>query len=365
MNLRILHIPYETQPEIRLQRYIQSNINMGIQPFVLCIKPDQNSKAKNNGFVVPDADKVSIEYYKKSKLMFYSLPIIYDEIGLKKFFIENKCDLVHAHSPQTAYYSYKLGLPTVFDDWEYWLEFLNIFNGVKSDSKVRMAVNPRSYLLNTKRKKINKIVRDLIKNVPLIVTNEEVERKYRELGASSIVSVPNVPLKYERDYAFAVEKKKLDVTTTCYIASAGLDGDATNYLRNTGGIKELWEKENLGNLISFGGQNYVGHMELLRKIKECHFNLLFWKPLNEHRYYLQNKPFLASIVGVPTIISSSLKATIDLLGDYALPVNSINEIPELIRGYDYSKKYALNPAHLWEYYESRIKTAYEDTLKTV
>jgi hypothetical protein len=74
------------------------------------------------------------------------------------------------------------------------------------------------------------------------------------------------------------------------------------------------------------------------------------------------KAFLASVVGVPTIISSSLKATVNLLGDYALPVRSLSEIPEVIRNYDYSRKYTLNNTHLWEFYEPKIKTAYENLL---
>jgi hypothetical protein len=64
-------------------------------------------------------------------------------------------------------------------------------------------------------------------------------------------------------------------------------------------------------------------------------------------------------VGVPTIISSSLKATVRLLGEYALPVHSLEDIPKIIKTYDYSKKYRLNPAHLWEYYQPKIKAAYE------
>jgi hypothetical protein len=97
----------------------------------------------------------------------------------------------------------------------------------------------------------------------------------------------------------------------------------------------------------------------LRLLRSFHFNLLFWKPIEVHKYYLQNKAFLASVVGVPTIVTSSLSATVNLLGEYALVVDQLEEIPTIIRNYDFSRKYSLREDHLWEFYESTIKKAYD------
>jgi len=367
--IRVLHLTPEPQITIRLQRYLRSNMNMGIQPIVFCRTLSQAERRIDaiHDIWIPDFSRIPIRYYKPSRLMTYLLPSIFDEIGLKSIYRKYNCDLVHAHSPDTAYYSYKLGLPTIFDDWEFWLEHLDYMTAHVSSSpeaKIKRDLKPRqiyhSALLYYKIRRVKNIVKDLIKHTSLIVTNKEVERKYREMGASSIYWIPNVPMRYEMEYALAVQKKKMDKITTCYIGN--MTRDEKTFLRNTTGIRNLWCEEKLGGLYVFEGENRVPHLEVMRKVRECHFNLLFWKPLNIHRYYIQNKAFLASVVGVPTIISSSLKATVSLLGELALSVDSINEIPDIIRNYDYSKKYSFDPAHLWEYYESRIKRAYEDVL---
>ena len=130
-------------------------------------------------------------------------------------------------------------------------------------------------------------------------------------------------------------------------------------MRNTSGLVELWKNHDLGDLYIYEGENYCNHLDLVRSIRSFHFNLLYWKPIEVHKYYLQNKAFLASAVGVPTIISSSLSATINLLGEYALVVDKLEDILDIIENYDYTKKYSLREDHLWEFYESAIKKAYD------
>jgi len=332
---------------------------MGIQPIVFCRERSKYEKKLTPAWI-PDMRKIPVEFFPRSRRLAYLFPAFSYKIGLKKFFKKYKCDLVHAHNLPAAYYSYKQDLPTVFDDWEYHLEYFD-YHGLINPEKRGPGRVAAQFLYFFRRKRAKKLVLELIRNLPVIVTNEEVEKRYRELGATSIWWVPNVPLSYEREYAFAVDAKKRDRITTCYIGNMTVDSKTK--LRNTSGIRELWKKKDLGDLIVFEGKNYLPHLEVLRKVRECHFNLLYWKPLPVHRYYLQNKAFLASVVGVPTIISSSLKATINLLGEYALPVNSLEEIPKVIESYK-PKEYQLNPAHIWEYYQPKIRAAYENAMRT-
>jgi len=337
---------------------------MGIQPVVFCRPQARFFGEKETGIDkpwIPDMGRVPVEYYKRSHQLTYLLPTVYDGIGLKRIFEKYSCEFVHAHNLETAFYSYHLGLPTLFDDWEYYYEYLD-FPWPFDISNIGMKGIARVLLSRYfKRNRAKKIVRDLIRKIPVIVTNEEVERRYREFGASSIWWVPNVPLSYEREYAFAVSVQKRDRLTTCYIGS--VSSDENSRLRNTSGIRELWEKNDIGELYVFEGKNYIPHLDVLRKVRECHFNLLYWQPLPVHRYYLQNKAFLASVVGVPTIISSSLTSTIKLLGEYALSVRSLEEIPKIIKNYDHSRNYRLNPAHIWEHYQPKIKEAYKAALE--
>jgi hypothetical protein len=114
-------------------------------------------------------------------------------------------------------------------------------------------------------------------------------------------------------------------------------------------------------LYVFSGENFCPHLKVLRKLRECHFNLLYWKPFHFHKNYLQNKAFLASAVGVPTIISSSLTATIDLLGDYAITVDKLADIPDAIKTYSFPELKPV-PEQLWEHYEPAIEEMYEGML---
>jgi len=246
----------------------------------------------------------------------------------------------------------------VFDDWEYNYEFYDY-----QPKRLGIGLRPAgsAFFSYVRRVRAKKIVKELIRNLPVIVTNDQVEFRYRELGAKSIWWVPNVPLSCEREYAFAVDIAKRDRITTCYVGE--LSAEKNSLLRNTSGVRRLWSEHDIGNLLVLEGKNYVPHLDVLRTLRGCHFNLLYWKPLPIHRYFLQNKAFLASVVGVPTIISSSLKATIGLLGEYALPVYSLEDIPKVVKTYDHSRKYRLNPTHIWECYQPKIRTAYEKVLQ--
>lgn len=346
---------------VRLQRSVQSDLDMGFQPVIFVRKKVRGVKKKlrrRPSPWIPGMKNVPVEYYKISYPLSYLFPIPYDQIGLKGVFKEYRCDFVHAHNLAAAYYSYRLGLPTLFNDWEYHYEYFD-YQPKALGTGLRRA---GSFSLRCiRRMRAKKIVRELIRNLPVIVTNDEVEFRYRELGAKSIWWVPNVPLSYERKYAFAVNVVKRDRITTCYVGT--MSEDESSVIRNTSGVRKLWSEYNIGDLLVFEGKNFVPHLNVLRKLRECHFNLLYWKPLPVHRYYLQNKAFLASVVGVPTIISSSLKATIKLLGEYAIPVHSLEDVPKVIKNYDYSRKYRLNPAHIWKYYQPRIRAAYEGALR--
>jgi len=334
---------------------------MGFQPVIFVKKEASGVKKKlkrRSSPWIPGMKKVPVEYYRRSRQLSYLFPMPHDRIGLKSLFKKYDCDFVHAHNAAAAYYSYRLGLPTVFDDWEYHYEYFDYIPKALGAGLRRMG---SALLRCIRRVRAKKIVSELIQNLPVIVTNDETEFRYRELGATSIWRVPNVPLSYEREYAFDVNVAKKDRITTCYIGA--MSEDDNSILRNTSGVRRVWSENDIGDLLVFEGKNYVPHLSVLRKLQECHFNMLYWKPLPVHRYYLQNKPFLASIVGVPTIISLSLKATIKLLGDHALPVHSLEDIPKVIETYDHSRKYHFNPAHIWEYYQPKIRAAYEEALK--
>lgn len=228
---------------IRVQRFAQSELNMGIQPVVLCKRRGTHGQEESPNPWIPDKDKVSVEYYKPNRQLSYLLPTLHDRIGLRKVFKEYKCDFVHAHNVFCAYYSHRLGLPTLFDDWEYY----EYFDYHPPKTRITGASSAGSaFLAHLRRTRAKGIVRKLLQKLSIIVTNDLVESRYRELGAKRIWSVPNVPLSYEREYAFAANVKKRDRVTTCYVGS--ITRDEGTALRNTSGVRILWSEHDIGDL---------------------------------------------------------------------------------------------------------------------
>jgi hypothetical protein len=342
---KVLHFYYGSALACRLQRALQSNLNVGFD-CALYVWSD----AENDKFWIPGADKVPVEYFKRDRRLAYLFPALNDFLGLKRVFKEFKCDLVHAHNLECAFYAFQMGLPVVFDDWEFHWIYYRLAPEVSFN---RLSLPLRWY----RNVAVKSILRSMFDSVPFIVTNSAVAAEYERLGVESVGVIPNVPLRFERDYAFAVDVPKREKVSSCYIGK--LTRDSHTVLRNTSGLVDLWQKHGLGDLYAFEGENYCSHLNVLRLLRSFHFNLLFWKPIEVHKYYLQNKAFLASVVGVPTIITSSLSATVNLLGEYALVVDQLEEIPTIIRNYDFSRKYSLREDHLWEFYESTIKKAYD------
>lgn len=353
---KILHFTTSLVGGIRLQRYLQSNVNNKIMPVVFA-----SDKHINSSDQAQEWAKTHIQRFRYDRSFRHMLPTA--KVNLKRVFKALKCDIVHAHQVETAYYSYKKGLPTIFDDWEYHLEFSKLrycksYYSIEGSFFSKCLKNPLTRRLYKKR---CSAVLELLANVPVIVTNDAVKKVYEDMGTENVWTVPNVPVKQEVEYAFRDgDVEKSSVIITCYIGN--LSRNEESILRCTKGIKELWKNFNLGKLHAFEDNNRVPHLEIMRQIRRFHFNLLFWRPLRAHKYYLQNKAFLASAMGLPTIISSSLISTIALLKDYALVVDSIEEIPDTIKNYNPPKIHRIYEDHYWEYYEKRIKSAYNTAL---
>jgi len=341
---KILHFYYGSAWDCRLLRAVQSDLDMGFKCMVYAWKD-----AENDEFWIPKKTEVPISYYERDRRLAYLIPALSDFLSLKSIFKEFKCDLVHAHNLECAFYAFQMGLPVVFDDYEFhWI----YYQFAREASFNRLSLPLRLY----RNLAAKPILRSMFETVPFIVTNSAAAEEYKRLGVESVGIVPNVPLQFERDYAFAADVPKREKITSCYAGK--LTRDSQTIMRNTTGLIELWQKHHLGDLYVFEGKNYCNHLDVARSIRSFHFNLLYWKPLKIHKYYLQNKAFLASAVGVPTIITSSLSATVNLLGEYALVVNQLEDIPTIIQNYDYSKEYSLRQDHLWEFYVSAIKKAY-------
>ena len=331
---------------MRLQRYLQSNLNNGVEPVVYL-----DSLFDWNNLWLPDLAKVKILTFEQHLLQLYRVPAWTDYLNLKKVFYENHCSLVHAHDPFSAYYSHVLGLPTIFDDWEHWINNSKYID-ISSSCKSFLSLLPVA-LANSR---CGGVVKHLLKEVPTIVTNCNAQLDYERFSDNVVAVVPNVPLLFEREHTLKGTVEKPSVTTTSYVGCLAKDNWA---LRDTSGIVRLWHDKELGKLNILGGEHFLPHLEMLRELLGSHFNLLYWKPMADHKFYLQNKAFLASVLGISTIISSSLTATIDLLGDYALPVDSLSDIPRVLETADRTPL-AFNPRHVWEFYESQIYQTYKE-----
>ncbi|KON31928.1 MAG: hypothetical protein AC479_08140 [miscellaneous Crenarchaeota group-6 archaeon AD8-1] len=363
-KLKPLHFIYDGGYNIRINRYLVHSIDQGSRP-AFCYPDFYNIHAnKRTSSWGIDDDNLDLAFYPKNRYVSNMIPAKNDPICLRKIFKDFDCDVVHAHHLNSAFYSINLGLPTVFDDWEFFLNYMRylplLFNYwlyKKRPDKIVLGMFMRAL----DRFRNPYILKKIFKLAPIIVTNRFVKEEYDSFGAKTFW-VPNMPLNFEREYVESKQIKKISRLTTGYIGRLYND-NKQNPLRNASGIAELWRRENIGDLYIFEGKNTCTHLELLCKLKSFHFNLLYWEPKSFHRYYTQNKPFLASILGIPTIISASLVDTVNLLGEYALPVMTIRDIPLVMKSYlENPRKLILNPTHFWEYYEKNIFSAYQEAL---
>lgn len=346
---------------VRIQRFMQHSVDCGENPAFFhqeCrLRPDSQQ------VWIPDFEDVDEVTYKRCRRLNYLLPAKSDPIGLKKVFRDYGCEVVHAHNLFAALYSADLGLPTVFDDWEYFLGYFRymplVFMHWSNKECLRQLVRLQSFLgfpknlINRFRGKV--LVKKLLREVPVFVSNRYVKECYERLGGKAFF-VPNVPLRFERDFVASKKAEKASVTTTCYVGSFEND-NARNPIRDASEVPSLWRKHDLGRLFVFEAKNWCSHLDLLCKLKSCHFNLLFWRPKLFHRFYNQNKAFLAAVVGVPTIISASLVDTVNLLGEYALPVMQPEDIPLVIKSYE-PRDLAVKREHLFEFYSDNVASGY-------
>ena len=360
--MKPLHFILGTVCNVRIQRHLQHSINKGENPVLLRRNGVEPPNCRHQVWI-PDWDKVEVETYRRNRWADYMIPQRGDPLGIRKCFRDYGCDVVHAHNMEAAYYAVHSGLPVVFDDWEFYLKYLyyrpliDVNNPTKHFHGL-LECNPAGLPLKLlKRHRSTGVMEDLLKAVPVIVTNRCVKEAYEALGAHAFF-VPNVPLWLERVDALAEPVEKEPVTTTGYVGTITND-NRRNKLRNMEGIPELWRKHCLGKLVLFEGKNVVPHPQMLRRMARFHFNLLYWQPRSYHRYYLQNKAFLASAVGVPTIITSSLEDTVALLGEYALPVADMEEIPSVMqRWLESPGRLPVKPEQYWEHYSSEVEGAY-------
>lgn len=342
--MRVLHFLHHGWLNCRCQRAIQSCVNMGLENALFV-----NQAAWEKGdFWIPDADQVPISTYVSDWHWFFLYPSPKkDHFGLLKAFDTLDCDVVHANDLWAARYSYSLGLPTVYDDWEYWYEYMDVARpsrGIlgKFSTFIRKS--------NAKQE-----VLQLIENVPTIVTNKNVAAKYHALGGENVRVVPNVPLKFEHDYAFQVpvEKQSFGIV---YI------GDLSDEVWSLRDARDIVYCSFRDQIYQFSGETrLVSHLDLLRKVREFTFNLFWWKPHPLHKYYLNNKAFIASVLGIPTLISRSLTANIDLLGEYAIPIRHPAEIYHAVKNYE-PRELFLREDHFWEFYQEGLREAYKEAI---
>ena len=127
-KIKPLHFLYDGGYNIRINRYLVNCINHGSRPAFYY--PDfynihPNKRTSSWGF---EKDSIDLAVYPKNRYVSNMISAKHDPIGLRKVFKDFNCDVVHAHHLNSAYYSINLGLPTIFDDWEFFLNYMRFLN---------------------------------------------------------------------------------------------------------------------------------------------------------------------------------------------------------------------------------------------
>ena len=187
-------------------------------------------------------DICSLSFSPRNNLGFKLKPL---ERKLQEFCSKNDIEVIHANNVYCAYLANKLNIPMVFDDHEFYSVELKY---MKSSIK-----NYKEYFSNIIMSiRFPKWERKLSNKYPVISVSNRILEDYKKRNSNvKTFLVPNAPLLEEINALPKLERYK--ELTSIY---TGLnDFPSTVPHRNTTGLLEMWENDDIGKLIILGDRN--------------------------------------------------------------------------------------------------------------
>jgi glycosyltransferase involved in cell wall biosynthesis len=295
-------------------------------------------------------------------------------------------DIVHSHNIGSAKVSYDLGLPTVFDDHEYFrmLSLVNAESIKLHDSSQRYSgINRTIHSIKLgfiSRRSISnwtKWERELVSSVPTITVSEQIAYELRKVRAGStkdIFVVPNFPLEVE-----TTEFREPQFHEKLLCVYAGGDSkfkQATN--RDISGLTNLFMSRDIGNLTIIGWEpvssekfkatGFLPRERMFHEMMNGSIGLIPWKRHWSHPFLNPNKAYEYAHAGLFVMVTSDLTSVLQTLGDNCLTFEDYDDLAlklqHLKSNMDELYRKRLNLFNyaktnlIWEKYESNIMSAY-------
>lgn len=373
--MKILHLSHGSLPDWRIEKSALTGRRSGHEVFFAGERPREGYASSAFSKLLEVDWMVGFKVDKVSAGMVGIQPY-WNQIKkqVQRVIEEARPDIIHAHDIYPAKMALELGLPFVYDDHEYWSKHLSLVRTNRSSSSIK----------NLTKKLGGRYVgrifpaweKEIVSSAPVITVSDTIIKDFSEMYQSkSLFLVPNYPTLHEvRDFQ---RPRQHSGMTSIYAGTDDL-GKMTPH-RNIQGFPELFESNDIGNLVMIGpkGQpsqkvSYTGFVkreEMYSQMAGGSVGILPWQNHWFHKYSNPNKAYEYAHAGLFVMCTSSFEAvastlkencsTFDDYGQLASQLGGMkNDIDELynrrLKIFEFARSKLT-----WENNEKNILAAYQ------
>jgi glycosyl transferase family 4 len=373
--LKILHLSHSSLPDWRIEKAGMTGRKNGHEVFFAGETPRE-------GYASPAFSKVFelnwMVGFKVDRVSAGMLGIqpYWNQIKkqVSQIIEQARPDIIHAHDIYPAKMALELGLPFVYDDHEYWSKHASL---VRTHSS--------AFLVKNLAKKLGKRVigtrfpeweKEIVSSAPVITVSDTIIRDFSEMyHTNRLFLVPNYPALYEvHDLQQPRQHSEL---TSIYAGTDDL-GKVTPH-RNIKGFPELFEANDIGNLVMVGpkGQpsakvrytGFVNRRQMYFEMVNGSVGILPWQSHWFHKYSNPNKVYEYAHAGLFVMCTSSFEAVAGTLKENCAIFDDYDSLASQLGGMKndmddlYNKRLKIfefaRSKLVWENNEKNILAAYQ------
>ena len=384
--LRILHLSDDPLPDWRIEKSAISASNLGYEIF---FAGNDSINYHNKIF-----SKIYIINWTAKARFGVSTYWHYLKKEVGKVIKEAKPDIVHAHNIFSAKMISEFGLPFIYDDHEYWLQYSKIISE-NADTLCWKDKSPANIVrtiaidlpVKVRRIIINRYAlhlwtnweKEVVSSAPTITLSDKIAEELRVLGNTDrVFVVPNFPMKFETE-----NLEKPHIHSRLSSVYAGIEGKSQPH-RNIEGFVDMFYEQDIGNLTMIGIEDandnqksitrvrYVGFLprrEMYEEMNNHSIGLVPFKKHWSHKYISPNKAYEYAHAGLYVMCTSSFETVLQTLKDNC---TSFEDYKDLVSKLEYFRdnleetykmrlkifEFARNNL-IWERYENNILRAYQ------
>jgi len=353
--MRVLHLSHKGLPDPRIEKAAITARKLGAETYFAGGDISSLSypmKVFDRTFKLPFGVKVNVGLRPWWNALKRNL-----EIVLKAC----KPDLIHAHDVIAAKLAIDSGVPTIYDDHEYW--------SMKSRYRIGKITDVYRWIVWTAWEK------EVLRKATAIITiSDEVAKRHSKVNRRVFI-VPNLPM--------AIEVKGLEKSAKRNRLSSVYIGSLTSpqpSFRRVNGLIKLFLRNDIGDLIVIGDRRlrslppiysvgFMRHDLLMKELAKHHIGILPFKKHPFHRFCNPNRPYEYACAGLVTLITSDIEPVKRMLGRFCKTFNDYEELLSLLRYYRDNLDEAIEEGLrtmkfareklIWERFEDRIFKAYK------